>query len=153
MNCSRSPPIATGTDATLRDGAQMSSGATAGKPLVPGTSGFPAVAPDDIWAPSRKVASVPVAIGGEREQFIFYRGLGAFDVPFRAAALADGTLTIKNDSPDAIGGVFLLRLHATGGAIIDLGALAPGQSLANIIPPVDGKERNVDQYVADASTQ
>src|SRR5581483_3250272 len=121
--------------------------------LVPGMSGFPAVAPDDIWAPSRKVASVPVAIGGEREQFIFYRGLGAFDVPFRAAALADGTLTIKNDSPDAIGGVFLLRLHATGGAIIDLGALAPGQSLANIIPPVDGKERNVDQYVADASTQ
>jgi len=121
--------------------------------LQPGMSGFPTVAPDDIWAPSRNVPSVPVQVANEREQFIFYRGLGAFDVPFRATANADDTLTLKNDSPDAISRVFLLRLHSAGGAIIDLGALAPGQSLANIVPPVEGKEMNVDQYVADASAK
>lgn len=121
--------------------------------LQPGMSGFPTVAPDDIWAPSRKVASVPVQIAAEREQFIFYRGLGTFQVPFHATAATDGTLSIKNESSDPIANVFLLRLHPAGGAIIDLGALNPGQSLANIVPPVEGKEMNVDQYVADASTR
>jgi hypothetical protein len=121
--------------------------------LRPGMSGFPAVAPSDVWAPSRNVASVPVEIGTEREQFIFYRGLGAFDTQFRATANADGSVTIANASADVIPAVFLLRLHSGGGFVQNLGPLAPGASIANIVPPVNGKEVNVDQYVADAADQ
>jgi hypothetical protein len=121
--------------------------------LQPGLDGFPPVAPDDIWAPSRHVAATPLAIGAEHEQFIFYRGLGAFDVPLAVTARNDGTFSVENRSSDPIAALFLLRLHFDGGAIVPLGALGAGQSLANVVPPVDGKERNVDQYVADASTQ
>ena len=119
--------------------------------LAPGISDFPAVAPDDIWAPSRKVASVPLKVGAEHEQFIFYRGLGTFTVPFRATADADGTLSIKNDSSDAIPSIFLLRLSNAGGAITELGGLAAGQSLTKVVPP--SGSRPVDDYVADAANR
>jgi hypothetical protein len=121
--------------------------------LKPGLGAFPTVAPGDIWAPSRNVASVPVQVGGENEQFIFYRGLGTFVVPFSATAQADGTLAIKNDSPDAIADVFLLRLYPSGGVIAELGGLAPHQLRANIVPPAASAATNLEQYVADAATR
>lgn len=120
--------------------------------LQPGLGGFPTVAPSDIWAPSRNVASVPVQIGDEREQFIFYRGLGTFAVPFAATAQADGTLTIKNDSPDAIADVFLLRLSASGGVVSALGGLDPHQARA-ITPPAASAAVDVERYVVDASAR
>jgi hypothetical protein len=119
--------------------------------LEPGLGGFFPVAPSDIWAPSRNVASVPLQIGDEREQFIFYRGLGAFAVPFFATAQADGTVTIRNDSPDAIADVFLLRLYPSGGVIADLGALDPYQSRNTIVPPVP--MIGAKDYITDASTR
>jgi hypothetical protein len=121
--------------------------------LQPGLGGFPAVAPSDIWAPSRNVASVPLAIGDEREQFIFYRGLGAFAVPFSATAHADGTLTIRNDSSDAIQDVFLLRLSQSGGVIAELGSLEPHQLRPNVVPPAASSATNFEEYVADASAR
>lgn len=121
--------------------------------LVPGMADFPAISPDDIWAPSRRVASLPVRVGDEREQFIFYRGLGAFDVAFHVTAEPDGSLTLENRSADPIAAVFLLRMHEGGGAIIELGSLAANTTLSSIYPPAGGKERDVDAYVAEASTR
>lgn len=121
--------------------------------LKPGLGGFPAVAAADIWAPSRNVASVPVQIGDESEQFIFYRGLGTFAVPFGATAQADGSISIKNDSPDAIQNVFLLRLYPSGGVVVELGGLGAHQARANIVPPAASAAANVEEYVADASTR
>src|SRR5258706_11731787 len=103
--------------------------------LKPGMSGFPSVSADDIWAPSRRVASVPIEIGAEREQFIFYRGVGGFGVPFRAGAGSDGTLAIENASGEPIAAVFLLRVDGTNGTIVELGPLAAGQRRAGISPP------------------
>jgi hypothetical protein len=120
--------------------------------LEPGLTGFPEVAPTDIWAPSRNVASVPLQIGGENERFIFYRGLGTFAVPFRAIANADGTISISNDSPDSIPAVFLLRLGATGGSIAEVGGLAPGQTRGNLVA-LAGAGAPVETYVADASSR
>jgi hypothetical protein len=121
--------------------------------LKPGLGGFPAVAPTDIWAPSRNVASVPLQVGGENEQFIFYRGLGAFSVPF-SATVQGGGITIKNDSADAIQDVFMLRLFASGGVISELGGLDAHQQRSNIVPPsASGATTSVDQYVSDASAR
>jgi hypothetical protein len=119
--------------------------------LVPGLSDFPPVAPDDIWAPSRKVDAMPVQVGAEHERFIFYRGIGTFTTPFVVTAQPDGTLTIRNDSREAIPAVFLLRVHQGGGAVVSLGALGAGKIRDHIVSPAAGKENNLDKYVADAS--
>ncbi len=118
--------------------------------LMPGLTGFPTVKPEDIWAPSRKVASVPVQIGNEKEQFIFYRGLGTFDVPLKEQANDDGSVTLTNASQEKIAHVFLLRLHQEGGAIKDLGSLSPSQSFSHVWPPAGGKETPAE-YLAHAS--
>ena len=48
----------------------------------PGPVNVEPVPTDDIWAPSREVPDAAgVWIGGEQEKFIFYRGLGRFDLP------------------------------------------------------------------------
>jgi TRAP-type C4-dicarboxylate transport system substrate-binding protein len=116
--------------------------------LTPGASDFPAG--NDLWAPSRKVASMPLTIGQEKEQFIFYRGLGAFGVPFHVTA-QNGNLTLTNDSSDAIPSIFLLELNEKGGAVVELGALAAGQTMSNVTPPENLV--TVDDYVNDASTR
>ncbi|HEX6243174.1 MAG TPA: hypothetical protein VFZ61_19810, partial [Polyangiales bacterium] len=114
---------------------------------------FPAVSPDDIWVPSRRVASVPVAVGEERERFIFYRGLGAFELPLRTTVDASDRIRIENRSTDESPALFLLRVHPGGGAIVELGALRGGATMADVVSPVSGKERNLDAYVADAQTK
>jgi hypothetical protein len=129
---------------------QLLSGAVAPADLAP-------VAPDDIWAPSRRVASLPVAIAAasgaiEKEQFIFYRGLGAFRLPFEVDVGADETINIHNQSSDLSPAVFLLRVHSLGGAIVELGTL-PGHGTLHAPIPVSGKEMNLDLYVAQAQTQ
>jgi hypothetical protein len=131
--------------------AQLLTGALAPGDVAP-------VAADDIWAPSRRVASLPVAIAApngvmEKEQFIFYRGLGAFRLPFAVDAGAGDVISIHNNSSDASPAVFLLRVHAGGGAIVDLGALPAGESFARLPIPVDGKEHDLDIYVSDAQSR
>jgi hypothetical protein len=120
--------------------------------MIPGMlpTEFPAVAADDIWAPSRRVRSVPVAVGAEREGFIFYRGLGAFELPLRMTVDAADQITIRNLSTDASPALFLLRVHPGGGAIVELGSLAASGVMANVPSPIGGKEHNLDAYVANA---
>lgn len=114
---------------------------------------FPAVDPDSVWVPSRRVASTPVRFGTEVEQFIFYRGLGAFELPLAVAVDATDRITIENRSTDTCPAVFLLRVHPGGGAILDLGALPGGGSMPDIPSPAGGKERDLDLYVADAQAR
>jgi hypothetical protein len=120
--------------------------------LRPGMSPveFPAVGADDIWAPSRRVAAVPVAVGSERERFIFYRGLGTFELPLVMTVDEADRITIDNRSSDACPAVFLLRVHPGGGAIVELGALPGGGVISGVPSPVGGKEHDLDVYVADA---
>jgi len=99
---------------------------------------FPEVSPDEIWAPSRRVAATPVeaetAWGTQRERFIFYRGLGSFDMPVRVTAPSDARVVVSNDSADTLAEVVLLRSTATGGAVVALGALAAHASRAVEVP-------------------
>jgi hypothetical protein len=92
-------------------------------------------------------------VGAEREQFIFYRGLGAFQLPLAVEVGADGLMNIRNLSSDASPAVFLLRVHEGGGAIIELGPLPGGGSIPGVPSPIGGKEHNLDVYVANAQTR
>ena len=123
--------------------------------LVPGLGGFPEVPANDIWAPSRRVRSIPVKVAEEHEQFIFYRGLGSFMIPeLQVTAHADGTVSLVNHSTEEIQNIFMLHVHNGGGAIQEMGPLAQAQAITHMRPPaVEGKESNLDQYVVKAQKQ
>ncbi|GMV39821.1 MAG: hypothetical protein AMXMBFR64_15370 [Myxococcales bacterium] len=92
---------------------------------------FPPVDPQDIWAPSRATAATPLRYGAQHERFIFYRGLGRFDMPVRVTSDAGGTVTVTNESGDLIPSVILLSTDGATGAVADLGALGAGQSTSH----------------------
>jgi len=124
--------------------------------LVPGLdpATFVPVEPDEIWAPSRRVASTPVEMTGpygtvEREQFVFYRGLGMFDPPVRVTSAA-GELQITNASPDALAAVFVLRAGTDGGTVTALGPLPAEASFELPVPDADAP---LATYVANARAQ
>lgn len=86
----------------------------------------PPVSADGIWAPSRRTAATPLAAGGEHESFIFYRGVGRFEMPVRATSEPGGTLHIANVGDAPLPAVFLMRTEGDAGAILALGALPAG---------------------------
>ncbi|MEZ4371853.1 MAG: hypothetical protein R3B07_13550 [Polyangiaceae bacterium] len=115
--------------------------------LAPGDTEAPIpVAEDDIWAPSRNVASVPVRAAGAIEQFIFYRGLGDFSVPLSYEVDFD-SVSVKNNSEQRIPAAFYLNLHDGGGLVTPLGSIEPGGS---VVAQGGPKERDLDAYVLNA---
>lgn len=106
------------------------------------------VAPDDIWAPSRQVAARPIRIGEDEERFVFYRGLGDFELPIRVTADSTGSVTITNESDTAVPAFFFLNSHAEGAYVQSLGGLEPGESTTSMPSP---KELNMEDFVDHAA--
>ncbi len=125
-----------------------------------GDKDFPLIDPTNIWAPSRKVPSVPVRVMGstsQAERFIFYRGVGAFDTDLHVVSTGQDVISIKNGSPDNIAGALLLRVHKPDGVTlmgkaVPLGPLAANATLKDIVLPFEGKELVAD-YVNTAVKQ
>jgi len=109
---------------------------------------FPAVDETDIWAPSRHVDARPLRVGDEHERFIFYRGLGRFELPVAVEAYDDGTIEVFNNSDEALPALFLLNLHDGGALVESLGAL---EARGSVVASPSPKEFDVDAYVANAS--
>lgn len=101
----------------------------------------PAAAPwvpeHDIWAPARRTKATPLAVGAEREGFIFYRGVGRFELPVRVTTEAGGGLRVANLGGEALPGLFLMRTDGEAGGIVALGALGAGQTLDAAAPAMD----------------
>jgi hypothetical protein len=140
---------AVGEIAAIGDGF-MSWDVTLDPSLDPST--FPPVDPAEIWAPSRRVASTPVEMTGpygavEREQFIFYRGLGMFDPPVRVTSTPEGTLLLSNGATEPLDAIFVLRAASGKGTIEALGSLAAGATLEVAVPEADAPG---GEYVEDA---
>jgi hypothetical protein len=108
----------------------------------------PAVDPDDIWAPSRAVAARPLRVGDEHERFIFYRGLGRFELPVYVEAHEDGSIEVVNASDVDLPAVFVLNLHDEGALYESLGAIPAGGSVVTTPSP---KEIDLDLYVDTAA--
>src|SRR5690606_29144191 len=109
---------------------------------------FPFVEEDDVWAPSRRVAATPLRVGHERERFIFYRGLGRFEMPFRVTSQpGNPNLTVTNAGDADVPAAFLLRVSGPTGVIEPLGPLAAGAS--RVVMPTP-KEHPLDLYSAEA---
>jgi hypothetical protein len=80
---------------------------------------LPAAALDKFsWSHARAVDSNPVQIAnGETERFLFYRGLGDFDLPVSVkitgpgiAGLGGNPVVLKNTFSEAIGSVFMMNV-------------------------------------------
>jgi hypothetical protein len=78
------------------------------------------------WSYAREVAANAIRVSGkpgamttpQSERFLFYRGLGDFELPVRVEAGADGEVVATNTIADAIGTVFVLNVGEKSGAFI-----------------------------------
>jgi hypothetical protein len=74
--------------------------------------GFPALpvesAPSRYYA-ARETDSAPITVGDQHEKFLFYRGVGNFQVQLNARVANDGTIAVKNGSAETIPSVILFE--------------------------------------------
>jgi hypothetical protein len=63
---------------------------------------------------------------GEVEQFLFYRGVGDFPMPFVVRASGNGAFTVKNTGKDAIPGYVLVDVRSRKVSFKAFGHLSPG---------------------------
>ena len=84
--------------------------------VLPGHDGALRVesAPSHYYAARRTDASL-LNVGAEREKFLFYRGVGAFQPPILAALASDRTIAVTGADGDDIGDVVVFQNR--GGAI------------------------------------
>jgi hypothetical protein len=58
---------------------------------------------------ARGTDSAPIAVGDQNEKFLFYRGVGNFQVPLSARVAGDGTIAIANRGADPVPTVILFE--------------------------------------------
>lgn len=97
------------------------------------------------WGFARNVAANTLAIGDQREKFLFYRGLGAFKLPLTTRVEASRVEFTNPPTEQKIGAVFLMQVTATGGGFVELGSLGGGAQVAGNIP---GASMRLPEFVA-----
>jgi hypothetical protein len=60
---------------------------------------------------ARETDAAPVEVAGERERFLFYRGVAAFPVPLDVRLAADGAVTIAKTGTAPVGATLLFQNH------------------------------------------
>jgi hypothetical protein len=104
------------------------------------------------WSYARDVdANLLEMPSGESERFLFYRGLGEFDLPVKIQAEDGGKIKLTNGYSEAVGQVFLLNVNLEHGAFAEHSAgIAKGGSLEDTVPSLEGAP-SVDEYAAQLS--
>jgi hypothetical protein len=99
------------------------------------------------WSYARAVAANPVRIAGvpgattedQNEKFLFYRGLGNFQLPVTATAPDAGHVSLQNVYGEAIGRVFVMNVGADAGAFdVHAEGIGAGAKLETSVPSADG---------------
>jgi hypothetical protein len=104
------------------------------------------------WSYARAVdANLLEMPSGESERFLFYRGLGEFDLPVKIEAEAAGKVKLSNSYSEAVGQVFLLNVDHDHGAFSEHSAgIAQGAILEATVPSLAGAPA-VDEYATQLS--
>ncbi|MFN7133247.1 MAG: hypothetical protein ACK4N5_14305, partial [Myxococcales bacterium] len=96
---------------------------------------------DTTWRFARNTRANPLRLTGPKgdvqtEKFLFYRGLGDFELPLRATLTGDGTATSVSVSSarGTLGALLLMRVEADGAGFVELGDVAEGQTLTSAVP-------------------
>lgn len=101
-----------------------------------------------VWDALRAVDAAAVDASGERERFVFYRGLARVDERVRVTHEADGRMAIANTGVEPIAAAFLVHVHAGGGAIDALGPIA---GRASVFAEPTPKELDPDLFAENAA--
>jgi hypothetical protein len=105
--------------------------------IQPGSSAeFPIETGASRYYAARATDAAPVTVGGEHEKFLFYRGVGRFEVPLSARVSSGGAVTVGNRGTDAVPAVFLFENRAGHMGFRTAGALRDTVTLER--PSLDG---------------
>jgi hypothetical protein len=74
---------------------------------------FPTEQSPSHYYAARMTDASPVEVKGEREKFLFYRGVAGFDSPIHATLAGDGTVTVTNRAGAEIPQVMLFTRHGS----------------------------------------
>jgi len=86
----------------------MRDGGIAWRDVIVSPNSAPAFADDGSpshYYAARAVEATPLRVGKEQERFLFYRGVGQFELPLSARAIEQGEVLVGNHSEEAIGGM------------------------------------------------
>jgi hypothetical protein len=79
------------------------------------TPAFPRATRPDRYYSARETDAAPVEVGGDHEKFLFYRGVGRFQVPLSARVVGDNEISVENRTTGPISTVILFE--SRGGRI------------------------------------
>jgi len=97
---------------------------------------FPTDRSESRYYAARATDASPLAVGGARERFLFYRGVADFDASLSAGFESDGRILVKNLSAADIPTVILFERRGAKLGFRDLGLL--GGELLAAPPTLDG---------------
>lgn len=100
--------------------------------LPSGAPDFPSDEVPNHYYAARAADAAPVQVGTQTEGFLFYRGVGGFELPLRATVNPHHGIDVTNDGPDPIPALVLFENR--GGRIGFWTGWLPGSQIA--IPPV-----------------
>lgn len=70
---------------------------------------FPTEGTKNHYYAARHTDAAPLAVGPDRERFLFYRGVGTFDLPLTAVVRPDHSVAARNTGADVIPAVVLFE--------------------------------------------
>jgi hypothetical protein len=104
------------------------------------------------WSYARAVdANLLSMPNGESERFLFYRGLGDFDLPVKVEAGDGEKIKFTNGYSEPVGHAFLLNVSPDHGAFVEHATgIAQSGTLVDSVPSLQGALA-IDEYVARLS--
>jgi hypothetical protein len=110
--------------------------------IQPGsTANFPVESGPSRYYAARGTDAAPITVGDQQEKFLFYRGVGRFQVPLWARVLDDGKVTVENRGAEPVSAVFLFENRGGHLGFRNAGALKPG---ALHVPPMTLDKPSLD---------
>jgi hypothetical protein len=85
---------------------------------------------------ARATDATPIAVGGQHEKFLFYRGVGRFPVPLSARLTGDGRIVVENRGHDTVPSAILFENR--GGRLWYRNAGAIADAVTLDAPSIDG---------------
>lgn len=87
---------------------------------------FPMESGPSRYYAARGTDAAPIAVGDQHEKFLFYRGVGRFQVPLWARVSDDGKVAVENRGTDPVPAVFLFENRGGRLGYRNVGTLEPG---------------------------
>lgn len=89
----------------------------------------------------------------ESEKFLFYRGLGTFDLPIRARVQSDGRLAISNSGKEPLHGLFVIQVKNGHGSFIEAPIVPAGTQAVEVSTPMSVAAPSVAAPSVDAMVE